>query len=96
VTGRLPGTGRRRGGASADDLPSGVTVVAGYEPGDRLDGWYDALLATVSAAAPDVAGAARAAALTLSGLPPTGVPHDGSEVSSVLRRLADDGTTSPG
>ncbi len=37
--------------APADGRADGVEVVAvsGYEPGDRLDGWYDALLATVSA-----------------------------------------------
>jgi hypothetical protein len=94
VTGRLPGAGRRRGGAAMEELPTGVTAVAGYEPGDRLDAWYDALLATVSAAGPDVGSAARAVSLTLSGLPGTGVPHDGSEVCAVLQRLADDGTTS--
>ena len=62
--------------------------MSGYEPGDRLDGWYDALLATVSAAAPDTAAAARAASDVLSGLPDTGVPHDGADVRAVLGRLA--------
>src|SRR3954447_13181097 len=39
ITGRLPDVrpGRR------DD----AVAVSGYDPGDRLDGWYDALLATV-------------------------------------------------
>ena len=62
-------------------------AVSGYEPGDRLDGWYDALLATVSAGAPDTATAARAAIEVLSDLPETGVPHDGREVCGVLERL---------
>lgn len=81
VTGRLP------------DLPAGpeddVVAVTGYEGGDRLDGWYDALLATVSAAGPDTATAARRVADVLTGLPETGVPHDGSAVCAVLHRLAD-------
>jgi acetyl/propionyl-CoA carboxylase alpha subunit len=83
VTGRLPAT--RRGA-----VEGGVEVaaVSGYEPGDRLDGWYDALLATTSAAAPDVPTAARAVSAVLSGLPETGVPHDGPEVCAVLQRLA--------
>ena len=82
VTGRLPGIG---------PLPAheDVVAVSGYEPGDRLDGWYDALLATVSAAGADTATAARAAAGALSGLPEIGVPHDGAEVCAVLARLAD-------
>ena len=84
VTGRLPGTGDiRRAGGDAE-----VFAVSGYEPGDRLDGWYDALLATVSARATDVGAAARAAADALSGLPETGVPHDGADVCVVLGRLA--------
>lgn len=85
VTGRLPGTGR----SDAEPEP-GVELVSvgGYEPGDRLDGWYDALLATVSAAAADTATAARAASRALSGLPPAGVPHDGPDVCTVLGRLA--------
>lgn len=92
VTGRLPGTRR------PDRTPEpGVELVAvgGYEPGDRLDGWYDALLATVSAGAADTASAARAASEVLSGLPEVGVPHDGPEVCGVLRRLAD-GDAVPG
>ena len=84
VSGRLPGVGPvGRGGASAD-----VVAVAGYDPGDRLDGWYDALLATGSAAAPDTATAARAASDVLSGLDDVGVPHDGAEVCEVLGGLA--------
>jgi acetyl/propionyl-CoA carboxylase alpha subunit len=85
VTGRLPGTGR-----TEPRLEAGVDLVAvgGYEPGDRLDGWYDALLATVSAAAGDTATAARAASAALSALPETGVPHDGPDVCAVLQRLA--------
>jgi acetyl/propionyl-CoA carboxylase alpha subunit len=84
VTGRLPGSG------PTVTAPGDVSLVAvsGYEPGDRLDGWYDALLATVSAAGPDTAGAARAAADALSGLPDVGVPHDGADVCAVLGRLA--------
>ena len=58
VTGRLP------------DLPASrdadVVAVTGYERGDRLDGWYDALLATVSAGGPDTASAARAVAEVLT------------------------------
>ncbi|MGY1811924.1 biotin carboxylase N-terminal domain-containing protein [Blastococcus sp. SYSU D00820] len=86
VTGRLPGSGRRR---RARDRHVEVVAVSGYDPGDRLDGWYDALLATVSAAGPDTAAAARAVSEALSGLPETGVPHDGSEVCAVLERLAE-------
>jgi hypothetical protein len=66
-----------------------VVAVSGYDPGDRLDGWYDALLATASAGAPDVPAAARAVSAALSGLPETGVPHDGPEVCAVLQRLAE-------
>ncbi|MGY1689923.1 biotin carboxylase N-terminal domain-containing protein [Geodermatophilus sp. SYSU D01105] len=83
VTGRLPQSGPRRRGADVE-----VVAVSGYEPGDRLDGWYDALLATVSAGAPDTATAARAASDLLTGLPETGVPHDGAEICPVLDRLA--------
>jgi acetyl/propionyl-CoA carboxylase alpha subunit len=85
VTGRLPGTGPLP--ARDDDVD--VVAVTGYAPGDRLDGWYDALLATVSAAGPDTAAAAKAAAGVLSGLDDVGVPHDGAEVCAVLGRLAD-------
>ena len=70
------------------DADVDVVAVSGYEPGDRLDGWYDALLATVSAGAPDTASAARAAAEVLAALPDVGVPHDGDEVRAVLERLA--------
>jgi hypothetical protein len=65
-----------------------VVAVHGYDRGDRLDGWYDALLATISAGAPDVATAARAASSLLAALPEAGVPHDGDEVGPVLDRLA--------
>jgi hypothetical protein len=84
VTGQLPDADQ------AVDAQPGTEVVAvrGYDPGDRLDGWYDALLATVSAGAPDTAGAARAASRALQGLPDVGVPHDGAEVCAVLGRLA--------
>ncbi|MCW2696888.1 MAG: Acetyl/propionyl-CoA carboxylase, alpha subunit, partial [Modestobacter sp.] len=80
VTGRLP------------DLPGRPTAplvaVRGYDPGDRLDGWYDALLATVSAAGPDAATAAQAAGDVLTALPEAGVPHDGAEICATLRRIA--------
>jgi acetyl/propionyl-CoA carboxylase alpha subunit len=84
VTGRLPGRGLRARQEDAVEL----VAVNGYDTGDRLDGWYDALLATVSAAAPDTATAARAASEVLSGLPEIGVPHDGDEVRAVVGRLA--------
>lgn len=90
VTGRLP-DGARSPAAGVE-----LRAVTGYEPGDRLDGWYDALLATVSAAAPDTATAARAAADALSGLPETGVPHDGEEVCAVLGRLSAGGVVRTG
>ncbi|WP_324278607.1 hypothetical protein [Blastococcus brunescens] len=83
VTGRLPGRHRT---TAPDDVD--VVAVDGYEPGDRLDGWYDALLATVSAAAPHTRAAAAALSDVLSALPETGLPHDGPEVSAVLTRLA--------
>ena len=70
-------------------------AVSGYEPGDRLDGWYDALLATVSAGATDVPAAARAVSDALADLGETGVPHDGPEVCAVLDRLAS-GHPAPG
>jgi Biotin carboxylase, N-terminal domain len=84
ITGRLPGSG------AADVSGPGVEVVAinGYEPRDRLDGWYDALLATVSAGAADLAAAAGAAGRLLGDLPEVGVPHDGAEVCAVLDGLA--------
>ena len=83
VTGLLPDT-------PATGRPGDVELVAvsGYEPGDRLDGWYDALLATVSAGGPDTESASRAVSEVLGALPDTGVPHDGSDVSAVLQRLA--------
>jgi acetyl/propionyl-CoA carboxylase alpha subunit len=84
VTGRLPGVGP----LPAPDEGVELVAVSGYAPGDRLDGWYDALLATVSAAGPDTATAARAAAAVVSDLPDVGVPHDGAEVCAVLGRLA--------
>jgi hypothetical protein len=92
VTGELPAAGRRTGTEPDVD----VVAVRGYDPGDRLDGWYDALLATVSAAAPDVPRAARAVAQALSGLPDVGVPHDGPEVCAVLDRLVGGRSTQDG
>ena len=83
VTGRLPSTTRATATEGAE-----VVAVHGYDRGDRLDGWFDALLATISAGASDVATAARGASSLLAGLPETGVPHDGEEVSAVLDRLA--------
>ncbi len=83
VTGRLPGGSRVEGPGDVE-----VVAVSGYEPGDRLDGWYDALLATVSAGGPDTRSAAGAVSALLSGLTDTGVPHDGSDVSAVLARRA--------
>jgi biotin carboxylase len=91
VSGRLPTPGRRSG----EDRSVELVAVRGYEPGDRLDGWYDALLATVSAGAPDVPAAARAVAAALSDLPETGVPHDGPAVCAVLEGLAE-GSPTPG
>jgi hypothetical protein len=86
VTGRLPTSGRRTG----EDPSVEIVAVSGYDPGDRLDGWYDALLASVGAAATDVPSAARAVVAILSGLPETGVPHDGVEVCAVLEGLVGD------
>jgi biotin carboxylase len=83
VTGRLPSVERPAATDGAE-----VVAVHGYDRGDRLDGWYDALLATISATGPDVATAARGAGSLLAGLPETGVPHDGQEVRAVLDRLA--------
>jgi acetyl/propionyl-CoA carboxylase alpha subunit len=85
VTGRLPGS-RSLPRPVGGDVE--VVAVSGYEPGDRLDGWYDALLATVSAAGPDTATAVRAASDALTDLADVGVPHDGEEVRAVLARLA--------
>jgi biotin carboxylase len=81
VTGQLPEVAGRHADGGA------VVAVSGYEPGDRLDGWYDALLATVSAGGRDTRSAAGAASAVLSALPDVGVPHDGAEVSAVLGRL---------
>jgi acetyl/propionyl-CoA carboxylase alpha subunit len=89
VTGRLP---HARPGDAADVE---LVAVNGYEPGDRLDGWYDALLATVSAAGPDTRTAARAVSTVLADLPDVGMPHDGEEVTAVLARLAA-GSSAPG
>jgi hypothetical protein len=83
VTGALPLTDRPTPSDGAE-----VVAVHGYDRGDRLDGWYDALLATLGAGAPDTATAARAAAGLLEGLSEIGVPHDGPEVRAVLDRLA--------
>jgi hypothetical protein len=86
VTGRLPDVAARSGRPPL--LGAEVVAVSGYDPGDRLDGWYDALLATVSAAAPSPARAASAVTDVLTGLPETGVPHDGAAVCAVLHRIA--------
>jgi acetyl/propionyl-CoA carboxylase alpha subunit len=91
VTGRLP---ENAAPAEPDDVVELVSV-SGYEPGDRLDGWYDALLATVSAGAPDTRSAAGAVSDVLTALPDTGLPHDGADVSAVLARLAG-GSSVPG
>ena len=82
-TGRLLGDRRLAGRADVE-----LVSVTGYDPGDRLDGWYDALLATVSAGGPDTASVAAAVSDVLSALPDSGVPHDGADVSAVLTRLA--------
>jgi carbamoyl-phosphate synthase L subunit-like protein len=86
VTGRLPEIPARTGRRPL--LGAEVVAVSGYDPGDRLDGWYDALLATVSAAAPSPARAAAAVIDVLTGLPEIGVPHDGAAVCAVLQRIA--------
>jgi hypothetical protein len=83
VTGRLPDSPRTEVRGNVE-----LVAVSGYEPGDRLDGWYDALLGTVSAGAPDTRSAAGAVSGVLSALPDTGVPHDGADVAAVLARLA--------
>jgi hypothetical protein len=88
ITGRLPGLDAS--GPRVDDVE--LTAVTGYEPGDRLDGWYDALLATVSAAAPSIATAARAVSDILASAPSTGVEDDEADVCAVLGRLADAAT----
>jgi len=83
IRGRLPSTDGNSRAVEGGEL----VAVTGYEPGDRLDGWYDALLATVSGGGAGVAAAARAVARALAELPDTGVPHDGGEVCAVLDRL---------
>ena len=83
ITGRLP-SGPQPGPAADVDL----VAVSGFDPGDRLDGWYDALLGSVSAAGPDTRTAAAAVSGVLSALPDVGVPHDGADTSAVLERLA--------
>lgn len=83
VTGGLPGSRAVREPADVE-----LVAVSGYDPGDRLDGWYDALLATLSAGAPDQRAAAGALSVELSALQEAGLPHDGAEVSAVLARLA--------
>jgi hypothetical protein len=83
VTGKLPGVAGEKGSGDVE-----LVAVNGFDPGDRLDGWYDALLATVSAGATDTRSAAGGVSAVLSTLPDTGVPHDGAEVSAVLERLA--------
>jgi acetyl/propionyl-CoA carboxylase alpha subunit len=88
VSGRLPDD-RSSAGTATPEGNTEVVATSGYDPGDRLDGWYDALLATVSAGAPDTATAARAASDVLADLAGTGVPHDGAEVRAVLARLAE-------
>ncbi|MGY1803407.1 biotin carboxylase N-terminal domain-containing protein [Blastococcus sp. SYSU D00922] len=86
TAGRITGTLPIHSGPPADDVD--LVAVSGYEPGDRLDGWYDALLATVSAGGPGTATAAGAVSGVLSALPDVGVPHDGDEVCAVIARLA--------
>lgn len=89
ITSALPGSGRI--GSPPEDVE--VVAVSGYEPGDRVDGWYDALLATVSAGAADLPAAARAIAGVLAGFPASGVPDDGEQVRAVLARLAEGSAT---
>jgi acetyl/propionyl-CoA carboxylase alpha subunit len=88
TAGRVTGTLPRSDPRPHIEGDAHVVAVSGYDAGDRLDGWYDALLATVSAAAPDTASAARTVAEVLRDLDDVGLPHDGAEVSVVLERLA--------
>jgi hypothetical protein len=90
-----PGTAGQVTGRLPDSRSADLVAVSGYAPGDRLDGWYDALLATVSAGAQDTATAAQAIGRVLGDLPDPGVPHDGAESRAVLDRLAT-GSTTPG
>jgi hypothetical protein len=90
-----PGTAGRVAGGLPDARSQDLVAVSGYGPGDRLDGWYDALLSTVSARAEDTATAARAIGRVLADVPEVGVPHDGPEICAVLDRLAA-GSPTPG
>jgi hypothetical protein len=90
-----PGTAGRVAGELPDARSEDLVAVNGYGPGDRLDGWYDALLSTVSARAEDTATAARAIGRVLADVPEVGVPHDGPEICAVLDRLAA-GSPTPG
>jgi len=90
-----PGTAGRVAGGLPDAWSEDLVAVSGYGPGDRLDGWYDALLSTVSARAEDTATAARAIGRVLADVPEVGVPHDGPEICAVLDRLAA-GSSTPG
>jgi biotin carboxylase len=85
ITSALPGSAGT--GPHAADVE--IVAVSGYDPGDRVDGWYDALLATVSAGAADLPAAARGIADVLAGFPGSGVPDDGAQVQAVLARLAE-------
>src|SRR3954452_16103338 len=73
-----PGTAGRVSGGLPDARSDELVAVNGFGPGDRLDGWYDALLATVSAGAEDTAGAARAIGRVLADLPEGGVRAGGA------------------
>ena len=90
-----PGTAGRITGRLPDSRSDELVAVSGYGSGDRLDGWYDALLSTVSARAEDTATAARIVGQVLADVPDVGVPHDGPEICVVLDRLAA-GSPTPG
>jgi acetyl/propionyl-CoA carboxylase alpha subunit len=90
-----PGTAGRVSGRLPDARSDDLVAVSGYGPGDRLDGWYDALLSTVSARAEDTSTAARAIGRVLAELPDVGMPHDGAEICAVLDRLVA-GSPTPG